>query len=314
VARGSPSPITIQLSGAYRFDQIERLFRNLAPAFGVRRRRRISFDLSRLVAVGPSALAVIVALLKDLQEREMFAPGSILTLPDSKSVSNYVQRMDLVRILAFPEEVEEPFERRPPVGFRPCREFVTSDECAEVARSLTDALTETCETDATARAAIRICLDELVENVVHHADTPLGGFAAAQGWKRSSQFEIAIADLGVGIRGSLTNNPDYADIEDDVTAIRMALRPRVTATPERNSGIGLYVTRALLRANGGGLVLRSGRAAVYSGAHEREEPSLDHFPGTLAALRARIDRPLNIRDVYRRLDDDDGEDGGGDRA
>ena len=46
-----------------------------------------------------------------------------------------------------------------------------------------------------------------------------------------------MVDLGRGIRLSLTNNPAYADIEDDVTAIATALEPRVTATPERNSGL-----------------------------------------------------------------------------
>jgi hypothetical protein len=77
-----------------------------------------------------------------------------------------------------------------------------------------------------------VCLDELAENVVFHADTDLGGFAAAQGWNRRPEMEVGIVDLGRGIRESLTTNPEYADIVDDVTAIDAALQPMVTSTPE----------------------------------------------------------------------------------
>jgi len=122
-------------------------------------------------------------------------------------------------------------------------------------------------------------------------------------------------DVGVGIRRSLTNNPRYADIEEDVTAITTALEPRVTATPERNSGIGLFITRLLLRDNGGVLVVRSGTGEVYSGAQEGARETPIRFPGTLVALRARTDRPLDIGAVYGRLeDDDDGDRGNGDQA
>src|SRR5829696_7029333 len=98
----------------------------------------------------------------------------MLLLPASRSVSNYLQRMDLIRMLAAGEQLAEDFERNPPVGFRPCREFISREECRAVALDLTDALAERCDTDSAARFSIRICLDELAENVIHHANTPLG--------------------------------------------------------------------------------------------------------------------------------------------
>jgi anti-sigma regulatory factor (Ser/Thr protein kinase) len=213
-------------------------------------------------------------------------------------------RMDFLRNL-LEEEIPEPFERREAVGFVPCQHFTGADDYHAVASDLTTALAARCQTDSLARASIRICLDELAENVVHHADSDWGGYAAAQGFPRSSAFEIGIVDLGIGIRRSLTNNPEYADIEEDVNAIQTALRPRVTATPERNSGIGLFITQRLLDANGGVLLVRSGSGAVYSGMDERAFNSEISFPGTLVALRARTDRPLNINEIYRQLDGGD---------
>jgi hypothetical protein len=81
----------------------------------------------------------------------------------------------------------------------------------------------------------------------------------------------------------------------------------VSATPERNAGIGLFVTRMLLKANGGSMIVRSGLGAVYSGAVERVERSDINLPGTLVAIRARTDNPLDVNSVYAQLgpiDDD----------
>lgn len=302
----SGQPLEVRLAGAYRIQWIDRLLRDLQSLIHLREPAVVAVDLSGLVAVSPSALALLVAVLKRCQEDQVFCTGSTLTLPNSPPVRNYLMRMELVSLV-----VRDPnaptVAHHPAVGFRPCREFVDAAGSQAVGRDLTDALSERCTVSDLARAAIRICLDELAENVIHHAASPLGGFAAAQGWPRTQQFEIAIVDVGVGIRRSLTANPEWADISDDVTAISTALEPRVTATPERNAGIGLYITRLLLRENGGTLVVRSGSGAVYSGVDERAEVTAVSFPGTLVALRARTDRPLDLGPIYRRLDDDDDE-------
>jgi hypothetical protein len=93
-------------------------------------------------------------------------------------------------------DYDEPFERHVPVGFRPCQHF-EGDDCHRVAHELTTALAEMCETDTRARGSLLICLDELAENVIHHSESPVGGFAAAQGWPRKrNEMEVAIVDLG----------------------------------------------------------------------------------------------------------------------
>jgi hypothetical protein len=92
-----------------------------------------------------------------------------------------------------------------------------------------------------------------------------------------------------------------------VAAIETALQPRVTATPERNSGIGLFVTKLLLRENDGSLLVRSGAGRVVGGVGECAESAEVHFPGTVVAMRARTDRPLDIGKVYRRLPNGDND-------
>ena len=295
--------IEIALPGAFGVKQgrLERLIHLVRPILELEEKAQISVDLSGLVSVSPAALALLTACLKRVSDLDLVGEASAIMPPRSTPVRNYLLRMNVIRLLAS-EDFQEPFTRREACGFRPCEHFTGAHDYAAVALDLTKALTERCSTDELARASIRIALDEILENVVHHADTPIGGFAAAQGWRRNQDFEIAIVDLGIGMRASLTKNPDYADISDDATAIRRALEPRVSATPERNAGIGLFITKLLLEANGGLLLVRSGYGSVRAGVVDEAKLEAVALPGTIVALRARTDRTLDINSVYAHLE------------
>jgi signal transduction histidine kinase len=97
------------------------------------------------------------------------------------------------------------------------------------------------------------------------------------------------------------NPTERIHISDDATAITRALEPRVSATPERNAGIGLFITKLLLEANGGLLLVRSGYGSVQAGIINEAKPESVALPGTLVALRARTDRALDIISVYEHL-------------
>ncbi len=297
--------IRIELPGAFVLQQrrLERLIRLLQPLLTLEKPAAVEVDLSRLVSIGPSGLALLIAALRRVDEGDLLAEDSVLLPPRSPQVKNYLMRMNLIRSLVGGEELPEPIERHQTRGFRPCQMFSDDDDYWRVSKALTDALVESCQTDQVARAAVLVCLEEVTENVIHHAQAE-HGFGAAQGWRKTQQFEIGIVDLGRGVRASLTANPEYADIADDASAISTALGARVTATPERNSGVGLYITKMLLAANGGSLLVRSGNGAVYSGATNEVRTEAESMPGTLVALRARTDHPLDINAVYQQLEND----------
>lgn len=291
----------VRLSGGYSIEHLDRLLRDLEPILSLSAPARLEVDLGGLVHLCPAALALVTASIS--RARSWVLAGSLLQPPRSPPVDNYLMRMDVYRQWGI--EPAEEFERHTPRLFRPCRNFKEGDYQA-VAMGLTDALAEACSTDSVARISIRICLDELAENVVHHAEAPDGGYAAAQGWPKRGKFEVGIVDLGIGVTASLRKNPSYADLDDDMEAVRTALESGVTSTPERNAGIGLFITEQLLRANGGILLLRSGTGAAMRGAREKTWRASTALPGTLVTIRARTDQPLNIEEVYRSIDADDG--------
>ena len=75
-------------------------------------------------------------------------------------------------------------------------------------------------------------------------------------------MEIGIVDCGRGFEASLWRNPVYReeirkrqrDEGREITAteaVDLALGHRVTGTPERNSGVGLFFTKKLVQQNQG---------------------------------------------------------------
>jgi hypothetical protein len=292
-----PGEPHVTMAGGYGLNQLERAIRDLKPIMDLDEPQHLLIDLGGLAYISPAALALLAAVLKR-QEEEGCSYAVIP--PRSPLTRNYLQRMDFTKLL-FEDEIPEPFKRKKAVGFRPVQHFRGDDDYWLAAKELTEALVERFKPDAIVTAAIRICLDQLAEN------TDLGGFAAAQSSPKRNTFEIAIVDLGVGVRASLARNPAYADISTDAEAVSTALQPRVSSTPERNAGIGLYITKLLLRGNGGQLLVRSGNAVIYRGANETEEEHEMNFPGTIVAIRAHTNAPLDIGQVYRELDKHHGQ-------
>src|SRR5688572_13521478 len=107
-----PRTVNVRLSSAYRIDHLDRLIRDLSPLFAIRRPRRLSLDLGGLVAVSPTALAVVTAAIMRLEEEGLVLPGSTILEPRSRAVRNYLMRMDFFRLLTREGEEVEPFERR----------------------------------------------------------------------------------------------------------------------------------------------------------------------------------------------------------
>jgi hypothetical protein len=289
--------LTLQLRGGYYFGQLERLIRDLQPLLHLKEPKAVEIDLQKMVFIGPTGTALLLATANRLGE---LGCGVRITPPSNPLTYRYLLRSDFVRLFTS-SEYPEPFLRKAPKGFRPCAHFTTDEECTRVSRELSDALIERAPTDAGARGAIKTALHELAENVIFHADTPSGGYAAAAYSRKRHEIEMGIVDLGIGIRASLSKNPALGVVGDDVSAVQKAMIPTISSTPERNSGYGLAFTQLLLLFNGGSLRIRSGHGAAVMGPGIDYSARPDHLPGTLVVLRARTDQPLDASRAWKGL-------------
>jgi hypothetical protein len=113
-------------------------------------------------------------------------------------------------------------------------------------------------------------VDELVSNVFEHSenvDTGLAGYR----WD-SNEFEVVVADCGIGIHASLRQHADYASVDDAGIALQIALADGESRFGRR-SGRGHGFRQLFLSLSGLGAALRF-RTGGYRLEIVGESPSL----------------------------------------
>lgn len=281
--------------GDFNLDRFDDLLAELGPILGPRPAARVILDLRELTFIGPTCISLLLAACCS-------APPGVITRvrPPSGNVRYYLERMDFFEMIPC-ETPRAAVGRRAPRGFRECMRFATLEDCEAGAPQVVEAIAERCDMDKSSRQALEICLEELAENCVFHAGEGQDGFATVQSWPKRALLEIGIVDLGRGIRASLVENPEHGDLATDLDAIRAATQLGVTATPERNSGQGLFFAGRLLAQNGGEVLIRSGSAQVYDGSRNEAGEVAVVLPGTAVALTINTDRPLDAAAVARLI-------------
>lgn len=165
-------------------------------------------------------------------------------------------------------------------------------------------LAATLQFDSGLQEMLTYVIIETIRNVFEHAGTS-NVLVAAQKWPKLNLVEIAIADAGCGIAGSLSKL--YA--VDSKDFLRLACQPGISArsnysyiekdNPWRNSGYGLYIMKELALAYKGSFILCSGDHAIRFSAEGDPEGKFHetYYSGTIIGLRFKTDTDNNFDDV-----------------
>jgi hypothetical protein len=112
---------------------------------------------------------------------------------------------------------------------------------------------------------LRICVNEVVQNVEDHACSAIGVIQSAR--FRDSPgggqvVEVALVDRGIGIRASLETR--YPEIQSSADAISRVLAGGVSARSRQNNmGVGVSNLHDILLQLGGELIIVSGDTVAY---------------------------------------------------
>lgn len=151
---------------------------------------------------------------------------------------------------------------------------------------------------ADALDAVQYALSELMRNVSEHAQSELGAFVSAAHVVNSDRVTIAVADVGIGIPGSIRAHalPEA----DDRAALQAALQWGVTGASgdamygtRDNAGKGLTISREFASRTGGMFAIRTLGAIAFSDSrNSQEEPvTVDNanvpWQGTVVTLSFR---------------------------
>lgn len=123
-----------------------------------------------------------------------------------------------------------------------------------VYRDVVGAMTSHLEIEVSVLQALSYCLYEMMDNVHIHSGKPLGTAMTYYDDSRKT-LRILIADDGMGIRKSLSENEKYRDITE-AEALRICIEDAIT--DGKGMGFGLYTTSRLVDSIGKEFILHSG--------------------------------------------------------
>lgn len=144
--------------------------------------------------------------------------------------------------------------------------------------------------DSNVEIGLRYVIGETIDNIVEHAHSPFGYFAA-QSYPSKGFTDVCIADTGGTILGSYKENLRTSDIGSDIEALQSAVSGISTKNlPDaENRGFGLRTSITMLTEGlAGEFLVSSGDAAFAANRNAKqfiELPMSVKFKGTIISFR-----------------------------
>lgn len=165
---------------------------------------------------------------------------------------------------------------------------------------------------------LKYMIGEMMDNVICHAQSELGGFVTAQYYpKKDNKIQIVIIDNGIGLLKSLQDN--YPELTNEQEAIIKALeegssgyKPTNSLYPSRtHAGRGLYILSQIINSTDGKLLIVS-NDTVYRSSQNTFQKIETNFQGTLIAFELfEKNLEYEFRQIFKQITDKeelDGED------
>ena len=201
----------------------------------------------------------------------------------------------------------------------PAHRYGEGDSWGDIFERILSIVLRELSVDRTSVAAVEWSLGEIMDNVVSHAESPVGGFVQATTFRESNRVEFIVADAGIGI-------PKSMNIVHHEDALMQAIAEGATRDQSRNAGNGLFGSyrMAALSAKGQ-FEINSGHGHLYHDRNVDSVKSKDRrrlYAGTAVRCGIGLDNPNLLKDalefrgevyhptydvVERRFENDTGE-------
>ena len=288
------NPFVISIPRWVEEPQFPRLLALLNTGDG---RSAIEIDIAAVKFLTPAA---IVAMLARCNRWKQEGKGLFLGGVESCEALGYLQRIDFLLHLGI--EIPEKFTRRATSDrFVPVQTLnFASGDVNQIASEITRCTLPGAHPEDDVYRLLQYAAGELLSNAKYHS----GGraYVCAQFFQSRNLVRIAVADDGVGIRGSFVNTSRENEANTPDAAIRLALQPHVSSpllrprlnpyAAQNHRGVGLTITRILANGAGGRLSIasESGWFDELHGTEQQRPRTAILFPGTLVAVSLHRDQ------------------------
>lgn len=137
------------------------------------------------------------------------------------------------------------------------------------------------------------CLYEVLDNVLTHSGKKSGVLLSRFSTEKQ-QIQVLVADNGIGIHQSLTENDTYKHLTEAETLQHVILDK---VTDGKGMGFGLYTTKNLITFAGGLLVIASGEHQLTYEGQQSIVSEIERVEGTIVFMAVNTNREINANDV-----------------
>lgn len=254
-----------------------------------------TIDLSDCIFADISGIVRLVLIAK---HKALSGQRATILVPRDNNVQTYLERANAFQELKACCSLNEPIDhlagnvRNATKNLVEVRSIEEEGQIRNIVDCFSEHLKGTGVADE-ARNAIEKILYETLQNIPHHAD-PEGKLGACNGvvalQKYAYELCLAIGDLGVGIRESLTLNPKFPkEVYDDSKAV-LAAANQASRHGDRGRGGGLPSVIQALASVGGTCSIRSGSVVLKINGDSRLIQNVSSFPGTHIDISVPLNR------------------------
>ena len=178
----------------------------------------------------------------------------------------------------------------------PAHRYGEGDSWGDIFERVLSIVLRELSVDRTSVAAVEWSLSEIMDNVVSHAESPVGGFVQATTFRGSNRVEFIVADAGIGIPASM-------NIRHHKDALMQAIAEGTTRDQLRNAGNGLFGSyRVAALSDEGQFEINSGYGHLYYDRNlETVQPKRRRtpYPGTAIRCGIGLGNPDLLQDALK---------------
>ena len=244
-------------------------------------RKAGAVDLRDTRFIDPYALLLLALLVLETKSR-----GTRLRLdwPEVPAVRRWMRAMGFFAEIG---ETTPPAVRGVRSALQPITEISDETGIGRVVDGFHHRLVERYPLTESSRRTLTAVMIELFQNIPHHSNAT-GDVADPHGIAAMQDYEdsifLAVADKGVGLRGSLGLREGYEGITDS-QALDSILRDGLSRFADAGRGGELQRIVGVVRSWDGAFALRSGSALLYFDERGGDVYDVPDFPGVQLAIR-----------------------------
>ena len=241
-------------------------------------------DLADTDFIDPYALLLLALALR---QRESGAPPIDVRWPMRRDVLGWMRAMGFFSEINDPNPGPHDRSRHGSDALQPITHITGEDKVSRLVNAFDKRLMERYPLTDESRSALVKVMFELFQNIPQHSNATgevvdAHGLAAMQDY--SGSIFLAVADMGIGLRRSLSTRDGFAGLSD-ASALNRIVYEGMSRFTDPGRGGELRRIARLVRRWDGLLVIRSGEALLYMDPERGDIYDAPFFPGVQIGLR-----------------------------